>query len=410
MKEFMIEKGIVIDDAEAVIRGIQGISGKKLSGLETVRKFILNEKSTGFYLNNKCLSRMQPAGDTVYLWLDSGYTDSGGRPVMISLLRNGDGYAGHYCGTIRRLAENIRSYYPYHASEIEENAEILKKKYETKAAERIHGHIEDENTYLVELCNGDREPGIMSRLLDSLEIDFPEEPEEENIPEETEKETAKPEYDMNLEEKEITIGLLLETIDGMQDYIDELLGEIEKFNKEDRVRIRELEEKNAEYKRAMVQMRSFIASESKEERKDRTGSVIQGGIQNPGGHELLGNNKKVLILGATALDINIMYGIAKLFGFQKKDLEFETDYEKISGFTGRISSGEKYAAIILGACPHKVAGLGKWSSLVEKCSRSEDMPYTFDARSHSGELKMTKESFKTALRNVCRELTEQTAG
>lgn len=73
-------------------------------------------------------------------------------------------------------------------------------------------------------------------------------------------------------------------------------------------------------------------------------------------------------------------------------------------FAGRINNGERYAAIILGACPHKVAGLGDWTSFIEKCKQSEGMPRAYDARSRSGELKVTKESFKAALRDVCNEL------
>ena len=67
---------------------------------------------------------------------------------------------------------------------------------------------------------------------------------------------------------------------------------------------------------------------------------------------------------------------------------------------------EKYAAIILGACPHKVAGLGDWSSLIEKCKQDPTMPMAFDARSISGELKVTKESFKTVLSQICSMLME----
>lgn len=52
----------------------------------------------------------------------------------------------------------------------------------------------------------------------------------------------------------------------------------------------------------------------------------------------------------------------------------------------------------------KVAGLGDWSSIIEKCRQCDDMPCAYDARSHSGELKVTKESFKAALWNVCNEL------
>ena len=158
----------------------------------------------------------------------------------------------------------------------------------------------------------------------------------------------------------------------------------------------ELEAKNEEYKAALVRMRNFVEDESAQE--DETEE------QGIGGHSLLGRNGKILVLGASALDQNTMNGIAKLYGFHKKDFEYETDYTKVVNFAGRISNSERYVAIIFGACPHKVAGLGDWSSIIEKCRQCEDMPCAFDARSHSGELKVTKESFKTALWNVCNEL------
>jgi hypothetical protein len=153
---------------------------------------------------------------------------------------------------------------------------------------------------------------------------------------------------------------------------------------------------NEEYKAALVRMRNFVEEES-----DQEDYTEEQGI---GGHSLLGRNGKILVLGASALDQNTMNGIAKLYGFHKKDFEYETDYTKVVNFAGRINNSERYAAIIFGACPHKVAGLGDWSSIIEKCRQCEDMPCAFDARSHSGELKVTKESFKTALWNVCNEL------
>ena len=60
--------------------------------------------------------------------------------------------------------------------------------------------------------------------------------------------------------------------------------------------------------------------------------------------------------------------------------------------------------MIYGACALIVAGVGVWSSIIEKCRQCEDMPCAYDARSHSGELKVTKESFKAALWYVCNEL------
>ena len=91
-----------------------------------------------------------------------------------------------------------------------------------------------------------------------------------------------------------------------------------------------------------------------------------------------------------------MNGIAKLYGFRKDDFEYEVDYDKVVNFAGR-SKLEKYSAVILGACPHKVQNLGDWRSLVEKCKNTEGMPIAIDARSRSGELKVTKESMHSQL-------------
>ena len=67
MRELVIENGVVIDDADAVLEGIQNLSGKMISGAETIKKFITNEKSTRFYIDKKCSCKMQPDRDTVYL-------------------------------------------------------------------------------------------------------------------------------------------------------------------------------------------------------------------------------------------------------------------------------------------------------------------------------------------------------
>ncbi|MBO1701492.1 hypothetical protein [Eubacterium callanderi] len=395
MSELVIENGVVIDDAEAVLEGISKLSGKNISSAETFKKFITNEKATKFYIDSKCTCKMQPDRDTVYLWLDSGFVDYYGNPIMISLLNSYGEYRGHYFGSFHTLSNAIRGFFPRNIKDINRNLGGLRNKYEYKIADRKVKHIEDENEFFLSLCNEEESFGTMSFVLENIKVDFAE--EEQKIEDEiTEEEVIEPAYDMNFREKEITIGLLLETIDGIQDYIDELFEEIEKFNSEDKVRMAELEAKNEEYKAALVRMRNFVEDESAQE--DETEE------QGIGGHSLLGRNGKILVLGASALDQNTMNGIAKLYGFHKKDFEYETDYTKVVNFAGRISNSERYVAIIFGACPHKVAGLGDWSSIIEKCRQCEDMPCAFDARSHSGELKVTKESFKTALWNVCNEL------
>ncbi len=398
MSEFIIENGIVIDDMDGVIEGIRQISGQPISDAETIRKFITSEKATKFYIDQKCTGKMQPDRDTVYLWLDSGFTDPYGNSIMISLLGdNYGGYHGHYFGTMDALARNIKSYFPRNSRDIARNLANLKNKYNTKIADRHHRHIDNEQEYLIMLCNSDAGTSEFESLINNLGLDFEDlakepapAPEEPATPAEPEI----PDFHMTTKGEEITVSLLLDTIDNMQSYINELLGELKKSN-EDKEKLLELEQKNKDLEQALVDIRSFGASS--------TPSTSEGKEPSPG-HDLLGRRGKILVLGATTMDDRTMQGIAKTYGFKKEDFDFMVDYDKISSFTGRGISFDKYSALILGACPHKVQNLGDWSSLIEKCKSSEGMPLAIDARSRSGELKVTKESFKQALLEICREL------
>ncbi|MCR5649675.1 MAG: hypothetical protein K6F86_00665 [Lachnospiraceae bacterium] len=404
MCELMIEKGVVIDDVDAVMEWIWNLSGKTVSGAETIRKFVKNEKSTRFYVDNKGSCKMQPDADTVYLWLDSGFTDYCGDPIMISLLNSDGGYRGHFAGSFNTLANKIRDYYPQNIRHINNNLDSFKSKYERKISERKTKHIDDEREYLISLSNEEACFGSMQYVLNGIKIDIslPEAEEPETVEEEIVK-TEEPEYEMTDDEQEITIGLLLEKIDDMQEYIDELLDEIRRFNSEDKVKMEELEAKNREYRKALVDMRLFMEKEEAGRPEDNEKDLAEG-------HSLLGRNSKILVLGATALDQKTMNGIAKTYGFEKNDFEYETDYSKIVSFASRINSGSRYAAIIIGACPHKVQNLGDWSSLIEKCKNDENLPFACDARSKAGELKVTKESYRNALLSVCNELKMKKAG
>jgi hypothetical protein len=244
-------------------------------------------------------------------------------------------------------------------------------------------------------CSGDSGCSEFGSLINNLNVHF-DDPVEESVilPEAVEVEEKQPEFDMSYREREITDGLLLDTIDDMQDYINELLEELKKSD-EDKAKLQELEQRNKALEQALVDIRSFNAEHSAEEKEQKEARD---------GHDLLGRRGKILVLGATALDVKTMNGIAKLYGFRKDDFEFEVDYNKMVSFSGRMGKLEKYSALILGACPHKVQNLGDWSSLVEKCKNTEGMPIAIDARSRAGELKVTKESFKEALVEICRKL------
>ena len=397
MREFVIENGIVIDDMETVIDGIRNISGKCISDAETIRRFITEEKATKYYLDKKGLAKMQPDRDSVYLWLDSGFVDRYGNSIMISLLNDSyGGYTGHYYGTMDVLANAIKSYFPRNSKDISRNLGNLKNKYQNKIADRNHRHIESEQEYLIMMCNGESAYSEIANLIDGLNITFenPEEVQEIQLQEPEIIECREPGVDMSFKEKEITMGLLLDTIDDMQDYISELLDELKKSN-EDKAKLQELELRNKALEQALVDIRSYNSENTVLDTE--TKEILDG-------HDLLGRKGKILVLGASALDEKTMNGIAKQYGFKKEDFDYMLDYDKVKNFAGRSNNLCKYSAVILGACPHKVQNLGDWSSLIEKCKNTDGMPIAIDARSRSGELKVTKESFREALLRITRQL------
>ena len=394
MTELVIDQGIIIDDAESVLCGIREISGRQVPDLETVKKFINTEKNTRFYLDSSLNSSMQKGQNSVYLWLDTGYTDRGGNPIMISLLNSFGCFVGHVVGTIYSLAGSARSFFKLKKALIDQRMTTFKKKYSAKVNERTTPHIVDEKDYLMDCCNSDNSVSVIAEKLIALGIEF----ESEDAVEETEAivETVETEEQFSEIEEEITVGLLLEKMEGMQSYMDELLAMLENVNQESQAKIQELQEKNDEYKRAILQMRTFV---------DQEEAVACNGTnrdEKPG-HNLLGNHGKILVIGGTELGVNVMQGIAKTYGFVKQDFEF-VDYDKAKGYTDRIRKDGKYSAVIIGACPHKTAGIRGYSSTVEMLKQMEGMPYTADARSKSGSLKVTKESFREALMGVCENL------
>ena len=403
MADFIIDNGVVIDDIDGVVEGIARLSGMSMPDPLTIKRFVTNEKSTRFYIDDKCSCKMQPDRDTVYLWLDSGFTDYSGEPIMISLLNNRYGsYSGHYCGTMRSLANSIGNHYPHNRRNINKNMGMLKVKYENKISEREHSHIYDEQEYLIKSSNAESGSSIMADIIKGLNINY-EEPEvkEEEAIVEGPQDNRPQAPEMSELEKEITIGLLYEQVKKWKDYSDKLLGIIEEFDTVDRVRMKELEEENAEYKRAMVEIRSHINDNLVEEKKDIS--------DKSGGHDLLGQRGKILVLGECSLDEKVMNGISKTYGFERKDFVYEVDYDKVMSYAGRLSYGGRYSAIILGACPHKVNLLGDYSSFIEKCKNDETLPNAYDARTFSGELKVTKESYRRTLEIIIKDLREKQA-
>ena len=72
---------------------------------------------------------MQPDRDTVYIWLDSGFTDYYGNPIMISLLNSYGEYREHYFGSFQTLSNAIRGFFPRNIKDINRNLGGLRNKH-----------------------------------------------------------------------------------------------------------------------------------------------------------------------------------------------------------------------------------------------------------------------------------------
>lgn len=393
--EAQIDSNIIVDNTENVLEEIRILTHQKINSFEVVHKFICEEKSTRFYINDKMCSRSQPEKTSIYLWLDTGFRDTHDCPIMIALRKINGEYIGHYTGTIRSMAEGIRKRSTHNRHLITENLEQFIRKYYSKAERRINKFIQNENSYYVNCTNGGAAKGSLADKIGSLGVVFEDVEEacatEENI-------VAVEEAPSELE-KEITFGLLWDKIEDMEKYVAELLEIIANNEKSSSAKVRELQEKNEEYKRAFVQMRQYADCQEEEISTRRASKEAENADMV--GHNLLRGNTHILVIGNSELDADTMKGIAKKdYGFDKKDFEFELDYKKVVGASFRVHNSDGYSAVIFENCPHKVKDLGHWSSIIEEFKQSDIYPYSVDARCNSGELKVTKDSFRRALNEI----------
>lgn len=393
MCELIIENGILIDDVKSMMDELNELTNRTIKDVEIIKKFVCSEKNTKFYVDEKLKASVNQDTGSMYLWLDTGFCDIRNRPIFISLLRTCGEYIGHFVGTAQRLMENVREYFPRNRKYIKENFSKFLKKYDAKSNERDTVHILDEETYILTKVNAEElNEGVISKKLKNLNVMW--EPEESSD-EEPEQEIV--EDTLSAFEEELTIGLLLEKLEELEHLNRELMQIVETRTMQSDEEIRKLKEKVKEYQEVIVQIRLFNEAEQiNEESEEKSDNNL--------GHDLLGKNKQILVLGDTQIGIDKMQGIAKKdYGFGKHDFDFITDYDKVVHAAKRIQNSDRYAAIIFGCCPHKVKNTN-WSSIIEQFKNCMKDIVTVDARTQSGQLKITKESYRKALDVICNNL------
>ena len=195
---------------------------------------------------------------------------------------------------------------------------------------------------------------------------------------------------------------------AFESFADSLVNDLEQENADLMEKIHALQDqmselirKNQDFEQLLEEKKAFIEQlTANEECIDNIAKSAANGVTN--GHDLLDGNKKILVIGQPVVSTDKLLGIVKNYGYEKSDFIFWDDYDKIKSYADRMAGGS-FTGIIAGPMPHKVSGLGDYSSLIEKM-KQPGYPYMEEARSESGELKITKNSFRKALEGMTKHL------
>ena len=103
---------------------------------------------------------------------------------------------------------------------------------------------------------------------------------------------------------------------------------------------------------------------------------------------------KILIFGACELNEALVFKIARETGLNPDTLDIRGDYKKLKNEAMRIKKDASYTGIILGPVPHKVKGSNATSPI--EYFKGPGFPFTVEAKTYSGTLKITEQSLRDA--------------
>jgi hypothetical protein len=227
-------------------------------------------------------------------------------------------------------------------------------------------------------------------------------------------------YEARLSDKDKKIKeLLLEIQELKVKKALESKSEIEKLSKENA----ELKNSNNLLETKIVDLQNGIANLTKqlesalnnrddnfENAQELVGSSVfeknNSGEYRTDGHVLLTKNQrnqKILVIGA-GTNKDTLSLIVKKRGFEKNDVEFILDYDKITNITRKMNFGN-YAAIICGPMPHSASGIGDDSSLITALENNEYCSVVVRATKTNGALSLNDSAFKRAINSVMERLS-----
>lgn len=113
---------------------------------------------------------------------------------------------------------------------------------------------------------------------------------------------------------------------------------------------------------------------------------------------VLAARARILVIGQSRVSEQHLLGICKGMDLERDQVEFRLSYDAFDSLDiGSLQYNESVAGILIGPVPHKVPGQ---DDPVQALMRQEGYPPTVRIETNSGELKITKSSFRDALQNL----------
>lgn len=159
-------------------------------------------------------------------------------------------------------------------------------------------------------------------------------------------------------------------------------------------RLRQLEEENAALKQMLEEQTAGGTERQAEPAREAKVPPQQD-------YWFTGRRRRLLVFGDNRVPLDKMRRYANAIGFPADDIDFRLDYDRNTGFNlNSLQYSSPYVGILVGPNAHKIVNLGDHSSMIQKLRNEPGFPFVVEIRTHSGELKITKTSFESALRKM----------
>lgn len=117
----------------------------------------------------------------------------------------------------------------------------------------------------------------------------------------------------------------------------------------------------------------------------------------------------IAVIGTGKIKLHVLKAIAKSYGLSDRNIEVVNGFEHSGMIPVDELRGHKWKGVLLGPTPHSIHGVGGHTSLFDFVTESVQKPVVLmKTNSDSGEVKLTKSSFKAGLEDLLYKIIAST--